>query len=415
MPPKIIIKKGKDTMKKVIIVMSVVLIIIFASTEVILNIQKNNSNELLDNDVNIANTDNVATIEIRGIKYKDINSIPKLESSFDNKLVYAEPIKEGNDSYVKLSDTFFINENTDVRVGEFDSNKRITQIEMLPSKIYSTESDANYLYTYNDVTYFIPVEKCNSGEERIVYRDYGLELIKKDDSIKIKDQIANDVILGWDLRECDFSRIFDDDNNSLEFIYTSGITDHVHITATLPHYSIVTYNDNQGIKNYSQQMLWFNNILNYKNVFYGYDAFENNQNVDNLLMIKEQLVTGYYIFDKEQGLIHVNRFANGEKHDETGFKKLSEIALTLDRQHIVKKGVNGENRIDAFPMYDIEYLYDENGNIVENEDGTYKVNPNSKKIEDGTKIFVSYISEDGYSFTFKTEDGTEYDLNYYYD
>ena len=298
-----------------------------------------------------------------------------------------------------------------------------------------------------------------------------MELIKKDDSIKIKDKITNDVILGWDLRDCDFSRIFDDelryedvslceaymeswkvsnrkiafyderysgnttfeeqilapqnfthiyqvdfddDSNSLEFIYTSGITDHVQITATLPYYSIVTYNDNKGIKNYNQQMLWFNNILNYKNVFYGYDAFESNQSVDNLLMIKEQLVTGYYIFDKEQGLIHVNRFANGEKHDEAGFKKLSEIALTLDGQHIVKKGINGENRIDAFPMYDIEYLYDENGNIVENEDGTYKVNPNSKKIEDGTKIFVSYITEDGYSFTFKTEDGTEFILNYYY-
>lgn len=359
-----------------------------------------------------------------------------------------------------------------VHIGKIDSNKKITQIEMLPSKIYSSESNANYLYTYDDTTYFIPVEKCDSGEEKIVYRDYGLELIKKDDSIKIKDTITNDIISGWDLCKSDFSRIFDDelryndvslceaymeswkvndkkiafyderdsgniefedrilepqnlthiyqvdlddDNDSLEFIYTSGNEEHVNITSDFPCYSIITYSDNQGIKNYNQQMLWFNNILNYKNVFYGYNAFEYGSYVDNLIMIKEQVVTGYYIFDKEQGLIHVNRFANGEKYDETGFKKLSEIALTLDGQHVIKKHENGKNYIDAFPMYDLEYLLDENGNLIKNDDGTYKINPNSKKIEDGTKIFINYISKDGYSFTFKTEDGTEYDLNYYYD
>lgn len=69
-----------------------------------------------------------------------------------------------------------------------------------------------------------------------------------------------------------------------------------------------------------------------------------------------------------------------------------------------------EESIDAFQIY----LFDEDGNIVTNEDGSYKENPNSKHLEDGTKIYINFISEDGYSIEFKTEDGQEYSLNYYY-
>lgn len=98
-------------MKKVITAIIIILIIICISVGIILHIQSNNNNVTSDNDIN-TDMPPVATIEIRGITYKDINSIPKLEVSFNNNLIYAEPIKEGTDSYVKLSDTFFINENT---------------------------------------------------------------------------------------------------------------------------------------------------------------------------------------------------------------------------------------------------------------------------------------------------------------
>lgn len=459
-------------MKRVIIALIIIIFIVCISTLVVLNNRNNTEvnpiNNIVDSnmldDTNLAdNKENADIIEIRGVKYKNINSIPNAEKSFDNNLVYAEPIRDESGLYVKISDDFFINESKEVRKGEFDSEKRITQIEMIPSKIYSSDEDSNYLYNYGDETFYIPVEKCNAGEERIVYRDYGLELIKKNDGIKINGEIASDVISGWDLRDSsyyngelryddvslceafmetwkinendmsnwndtsindyikrrsEYTTIyqvdFDDDKDSLEFIYTSGIMDHVHIDSTCPCYSVITYSDDKGTRKFDERMLWFNNVLNYKNIFYGYEAFEYGDKIDKVILIKEDIITGYYIFDKEQGLIHVDRFANGEKFDESGFKKLSELALTLDGKHVIKKDENGKNRIDAFPMYDREYLYDENGDIVTNEDGSYKEDPNSKYIEEGTKIYIKYINEDGYSFDFKTEDGTEYTINYYY-
>ena len=64
------------------------------------------------------------------------------------------------------------------------------------------------------------------------------------------------------------------------------------------------------------------NIFNYKNVFYGYGAFEIGK-IDNVICINENVITGYYIYDKELGLIKVNRFANGERLDNDGIEKLS--------------------------------------------------------------------------------------------
>ena len=466
-------------MKKIIILIFVVLVIVCIAAFTIINNKRVNSNKLeensninvVDNSSIIDNTNEVPTIEIRGKKYKDINYASMSNVSFDNSLVYAEPTREGEESYIKLSDDFFLNDSKNVQTEEAEN--RSVQIEMLPSKIFYPDENASFLYKYGDEVFFIPVEKCNSGEEKIVYRDYGLEVIRKNDSIKIKDKVVEDVIVGWDLRDVDFSSAFDDElrfddvslceaymeswkisdkkmefydnrdssyidfekrmlesqaytniyqvdfddsEDSLEFIYTSGILDHVHIDSTYPYYSIVSYDNrqSQGIRIFKEGMLWFNNILNYKNVFYGFDVFEYGPKVDKLILINENIITGYYIYDKEQGLIHVDRFANGEKFDETGFKKLSEVCCTLDAQHTIKKDTDGTNRIDAFPMYDGEYLMDENGELILNEEGSYIENPNSEIIESGTKIFIKSISEDGYAFTFTTEDGTEYRINYYY-
>ena len=453
-------------MKKVIIAILVVLVIVCTAVFVVLNnksgndIKQNENNviNMIDNTNIIDDTSDIATIQINGIKYKDINSIPDVEKNFDNNLVYAVPEKDNDGLYVKMSDSFILNDSTNHNV----SNQRI----ILPSKIYSSDENSFYLYNYDNETYFIPVEKCLPEEEKIVYRDYGIEVIKANDSIAINGKITDDVIDGWDLREIsnyngelryddvslceaymeswkisqetinEYSDVsledyisrrgletniyqvdFDDDSDTLEFIYACNILDHVHIDSSAETYFIMTYSKENGIKNYNDydmQMLWFKNILNYKNVFYGFNAFEYGPKIDNLILVKENIITGYYIYDKDKGLIHVDRFANGEKYDEIGFNKLSKVAITLEGQHTIKKDENGKNFIDAFEMYDREYLYDENGDIVTNEDGSYKLNPNSKYIEDGTRIYINYINEDGYSFRFKTEDGIEYTINYYY-
>lgn len=411
------------------------------------NMNDNNSIESNINNENEQEIVNISTIEINGVAYKDINSILDNDFNFNNNYVYAEPINENGERYIKISNDFVINEE----------RKEIEKIEILPSKIYTSDAESNYVFNYKDETYYIPVEKCESGKDRIVYRNYGIELLKENDSIKINDSVVNDVIIGWDLRDSsnyngelrfddvslceafleswkitkedvinysetslneyikrtsDYTHIyqvdFDDDSESVELIYSSGIEDHVHIDSTYPTYSIISYTKDDGAKIASNdnEMLWFNNILNYKNVFYGYGAFEIGK-IDNVICINENVITGYYIYDKELGLIKVNRFANGERLDNDGIEKLSKIALTLDSVHTVKTDEEGNKYIDAFPMYDNDYLFDE-------ETGEYKLNPNSIYIEGGTKINIINIGADGYMIEFKTENGERYVLNYYY-
>lgn len=438
-------------MKKIIAIFMVSILFLVGCNN---NIEKdenmNNSNSI-ENNIDNENEQEVAdvsTIEINGVIYKDINSIEN--DDFNNNYVYAESIKENNEMYVKLSDGFVLD----------DSRKEIDKVEILPSKIYTSDIENKYVFNYSGEIYYIPVEKCELGKDRIVYRNYGIELLKENDSIKVNDSIVNDVISGWDLRNsskyngelryddvslCEafleswkitpedianpnkkyeipldeyiehrseythiFQVDFDDDAESVELIYSNGIMEHVHIDSTYPTYSIISYSKENGTKIMSNgiDMLWFNNILNYKNVFYGYEAFELDK-IDNVICINENVITGYYIYDKEAGLIKVNRFANGEKLDNNGMKKLSETTFTLDEIHTVRIDENGNKYINAFPMYDNEYILDE-------ETGEAKLNPNNIYIEGGTKINVINISESGSYIEFKTEDGEKYELNYFY-
>lgn len=432
-------------MKKFIVVFSLIAILLLVGCN-----NNMNGNNSIENNIDNENEQEVAdvsTIEINGVAYKDINSIVENDFNFNNNYVYAEPIKENNEMYVKLSDGFVLE----------DSKKVNEKIEILPSKIYSSDTESKYVFNYKDETYYIPVEKCEPGKDRIVYRNYGIELLKENDSIKVNDSVVNDVISGWDLRDssnyegelryedvslCEafleswkitayhlqnyseasldeyikrtsddthiYQVDFDNDLESIELIYSSGIEDHVHIDSSYPTYYIISYNKENGAKIASNgiEMLWFNNILNYKNVFYGYHAFELGK-IDSVICINENVITGYYIYDKELGLIKVNRFANGERLDNDGIEKLSETKLTLDSVHTVKTDEEGNKYINAFPMYDNEYIFDE-------ETGENKLNPNSIYIEGGTKINVINISEDGYMIEFKTEDGERYVLDYYY-
>lgn len=449
-------------MKKFIVIFSMISIVLLTgcNNNIIKKDDNMNDNNLIENNIDNENEqklDNVSTIEINGVVYKDINSILKNNLNFNTNFVYAEPINENGESYIKILNDFSID----------DSKKEIDKVEILPSKIYSSDAESKYIFNYNNESYYIPVEKCEIGKDRIIYRDYGIELLKENDSIKVNDSIVNNIISGWDLRDssnydedlryndvslCEafleswkiteedilnYSEIslndyikrttvythiyqvdFDNDLESVELIYSSGIMDHVHIDSNYPTYSIISYTKADGAKiaSNNNKMLWFNNILNYKNVFYGCEAFEQNNKIDNVICINENVITGYYIYDKELGLIKVNRFANGEKLDVNGLEKLSVIPLTLALNHTVKISENGNKYIDAFPIYDHpEYLYDENGEIIIDEaTGEYKINYNYETIKANTKIYITDISDDGYVIKFKTENGEKYVLNYYY-
>lgn len=368
---------------------------------------------------------NIPTIEINGVVYKDINSIEEQDFIFNNNFVYVEPTNESGELYVKLSNDFIIE----------DSRKKTEKIEILPSKIFSTDVESRYIFDYKDEKYYIPVEKCEIGEERIVYRNYGIELLKEKNSIKVNDSVVNedngmslyDTFLEyWRMAEgnsdnSNYARIyqvdFDNNTESIELIYSNRIDSHIHIDSNYATYSIISYSKENGAKLASNgiEMLWFNNILDYKNVFYGYAPIEIND-VDSVICVNENVITGYYIYDKELGLIKVERFANGEKLDNSGMEKLSKIALTTDTDHIVKFTKNGDRYIDAFPMYDHpDYLYDENWEmIIDESTGEYKLDDNYETLKSNTKIYITDIGDDGCTLNFETENGEKYVLYYYY-
>jgi hypothetical protein len=155
-------------------------------------------------------------------------------------------------------------------------------------------------------------------------------------------------------------------------------------------------------------MLWFSNIKNYKNVFYAYDYFEIYNRVGKINSIEENVILGYYIYDKNKGLIYVDRFANGLKTDANGFAELSKIELTLDNDYVIQK----DNNIYGFGMYNhAPYLLDENGEIVTDEDGVYILESNFESLSKGTKIHITDVFNEGYSITFITSDGTVYYLS----
>jgi hypothetical protein len=415
------------------------------------------------NDIGKKSDESVDTIEFGGVKLKNINSIKSDKLVLDENYIYKDPIVENEEEYIKLSDSFIASEYEE-RESEFlDITPKGLSVELFPKLIYTTDVDSIYAYAYNGNYYYIPTIKCKAGQEKIAYSDYGIEIIKENDSIKINDKIETNVIDGWDLRETahisdddpilsngnttlryddvslyeayteswklnsersfdldiqssgesssEYTRIYlldlDNDLDTVELAYTNMVMEGVHIDTKRPVYSLITCGE-KGIFKSQNDMLWFSNIKNYKNVFYAYDYFEIYNRVGKINSIEENVILGYYIYDKNKGLIYVDRFANGLKTDANGFAELSKIELTLDNDYVIQK----DNNIYGFGMYNhAPYLLDENGEIVTDEDGVYILESNFESLSKGTKIHITDVFNEGYSITFITSDGTVYYLS----
>lgn len=409
-------------MKKIILVLSAILLLFLGGCD-----EEFNDEIISDGDEVIQLDKEISTIEVDGVIYKDINSVDNSNFNIDNSQMYAIPlIDESGEKYIKISENFAIN----------DERKEIEKIEILPSKIYALDDTEKYIIEYNGESYYIPVEKCKSGEERIVYQNFGIEILHESDSIDIEGSAINNVcsestilnqislyeaflsywkITGESAKMPNINKFahiyyvdFDDDSETMEFLYPSTIREIHTDNEAVPVYSIISYNKNSGAKLVSNGIEIYNleNVLNYKNVFYGYNAFEGA--IGNLIGVKENVIIEYLIYDKELGLMKIDRFSNGEKVNKDGIEKLSNVAFTLNGSYPIQKDYNGNKYIDLLNVTGhAGYIYD----VETNE---WLVDPSISILEDGTKIYITNIKDNGYELEIKTENGDTYIVQYKY-
>lgn len=422
----------------IVIVLLLVLVLIFLAgcdkSKTTLDLNAGNI-ETSDTELNLEENTILPSIEIDGMMIEDINSIETIKDlQLDEKYVYNEPMKdEKGNLYVKLTDKYYVEDEETVSVLEDEIRSR----ELLPSKIYSVDTETKYIYEYKDNFYFIPVEKCEIGEERIVYRDYGIEICKKDNKFKMlgaedtlipnytelnlcidgqhseqyevdslydvytnmwrivdynvyKLECENEHIAAKPMQEYIKSRVekdwykmheidLDNDLQTKEITYATQI----FYSETEPYYganickSIISHR-NDSLRTF-YNIINFKNIANNKNVFYS---------GKHVLAIKENVILGYFLYDSNEGLIYVEKFANGENYENS---KISEVAFTLDRSREIYD-YNGERCISLWVF-------------------TAEVDETTENLKENTKIFIYKFDEymDGYYF--KTEDGREFYLN----
>ena len=349
---------------------------------------------------------------------KDINTVMVPDLVVDETLINAEILIDTDETvyvdvwedtskkYVKFSDDYVLDEKWDENLHHkyFENQK-----ELLPKKIYLMNENANCYYEYNGQIYYIPVEKCETPEEeRIEYREHDLVVYKKNDIAKI-----------WNLEIQMYEKYdFDDDEyfESMNLLYISDLKykniDKVYeidldgdintIELSIPCYyldpgdgieltSLVAMKDGDKTSIVSGVDYFLcGNIGNYRNVFYS-NGFS--RGLPFNMFIEECYLVKYYIYDKEEGFITVNRLANGDKWNEN-IEKMNSYQLTLSEDITFYKANNElrgeEYAYTTWPSLDGETL--------------------ERVLPKGTKVRLVTILDWATNSIIETEDGIRYKI-----
>lgn len=347
---------------------------------------------------------------------KDINTVEVPDLVVDETLIDAEILTDTDEDvlgerlldyvpgkkYVKISDDYVLDEKWDENLGnKYYKNSR----EILPKKLYlmKENANANCYYKYNGEIYYIPVEICETPEEeRLEYRDYGLVVYRNSNIAKIWDLEA-------ELRDCYYDGTvledlyisdlkyknyvdgvyeidLDGDINTIEIAIPSFDSDPGGAYAKITTCLIAMKNGDKTSIVSGPEGFLCGNIGNYRNVFYSAGFLRGlplNEFIEECYLVK------YYIYDKEEGFITVNRFANGDKWGEDR-EKMNSYELTLNQDITFYKQES---------EFELEYMWHTGatGDAVE-----------SKILPKGTKVRLVSILDWTTNSIVETEDGTEY-------
>lgn len=293
--------------------------------------------------------------------------------------------------YVKLSDSYYYDNS---------NYKEVEKKEITPTKIYLVDDNKNvHISRYNeDITIDIPIEKCEtSDEERIAYSNYGIEKMLNTGIVRIGglEIQTNQLEYGASDNESLKERILYDMSIGLQKIYEVELDNKVE-TKEIMVYSrfdypwdsynypyLISYNGNvaQNIGLVDTEKIV--QVGNYSNVFL--DGW--NSDIEGYF---SNVLMGYYVYDSESGLIHVDKMANGENINQVDINKLDSCYLAYD----VFFGAISENDNYSGKAKYSTWAY---GEDVENI-----------KLEAGTKIKIIEIIDEYGNFIGETEDGIGY-------
>lgn len=342
---------------------------------------------------------------------KDINTVVVPDLVIDDTLIdaeilidtdeieYVELWTDESNKYVKLSEDYVLDEKWDESLHHkyFENQK-----ELLPKKIYLMNENVNCYYEYNGEMYYIPIEKCEKPEEeRIEYRDHSLVVYRNSNLAKIwnletklyddrEDFCCMESLYINDLKYKQIDRVYeidlDGDINTVEIsipCYYFDPGDGIELTS----FVAMKNGDEASIASGVDYFLC-GNIGNYRNVFYS-KGFSRGWPIN--MSINECFLVKYYIYDKEEGFITVNRLANGDKWNEN-LEKMNSYELTLSEEHTFYKS-EGEIEGEKF-----EYK----GYFVDEKE------PEKIILPEGTKIRLIKLLDWATNSIIETEDGTRY-------
>ena len=323
--------------------------------------------------------------------------------------------------FVKLSDSYYLNS---------DILTEMPKEEIMPSKIILVNPSILDKYSLQ-----IPVEKCDSyEEEKIIYEKYGIEKRLIDGVVEIGNiEIHTDYYEGEPAAE-QFSnythKYIDDlgpalvsltkeavtlDMNSGAYstynlydlvghIYESDLdenkeTKEIFICSiersTSDFYSfstLVKYNEENGNAEKLGRLFFNENIYqigNYKNVIL---SGINYSDIGNYF---SNLIVGYYVYDKDLGLLEVEKLANGESLSNIDIGSLDNCILKEDMSFGSVSDQNSQENEYSYSTWG----YDDNSEIV--------------TLKKGTKLKIIKILDNHGNFIAATEDGTRYGfINY---
>ena len=368
-------------MKKTIIVIVIILLIVLGSL-LFYRFKFASNNESSNSETQQTHMENQ--------QGENVQSEPNIQES--NQETISENIAsvsrdERANPYVKLSDNYY-----------FDDFKPLEKREIKPSKIYLVDTNNTIHLDGNgqDVTLTIPIEKCeDADDERIVYSDYGIEKILNAGIIKVGgielEQFTYDSEYDGTSHKEDIIRLLDslniyevelDNNESTKELLVECYFSHPWDSNIYP-YLIKLEDDvatNMGIIENENIM----QLGKYSNVFTDGWNSDVEQYFSNILM-------GYYIYDREYGLLHANKMADGDDIENISLDKLTEC--------ILKEEMTFGPATEETTLYSDKISYSLTG---------YQEDSGHKTLSQGTVIKVVEIV-DGYgNFIGETEDGTRY-------
>ena len=372
--------------------------------------------------------------------YKDINVLKQEDVCNIEEYKSAKILKDKNGKkYVKIYNN--IKDAIDVPT----NISKISNVELLPSKIYIMNDNYKYYYEFEGEIYYIPVEKVNSpSEERIVLMENDIEIYNNGDLVINDTKLSNffniqnlennndvypknyDNIIEFLLsrspisdaytENIGFKYNFDNDLNTNEYIFMVASSAPEGNISYLSMDKRGVYIDNKNAVILTQDISlvdYTTNLAGYSNLFSAHCGWFDDLGGEYSLKyygtgtsmlkgyVNEKFVDVYYVFIPNQGFELINKTLDGENVDINKYV----FTINEDVEFYAKEKYAGEYGGINWLEDDIDYSkYDKVWYCVNELDDSEK--EEDIILKEGTKVKV-VLATGWWHIVFESEDEKE--------